>query len=535
LKTTSKANGKIFVIGIGPGSESQMTLYARETLGLCDVIIGYDTYIDLIKHLLKPSQEIIRAGMTEEVYRAQKAVELARGENQNAKNVGVISSGDSGLYGMAGLIYEVLDKMNANLEVDVEIVPGVTALISAASLLGSPVMHDFCAISLSDHLTPWKTIEKRLELAALGDFVIALYNPKSGRRKEQIVRARDILLKHRDPENPVGIVTAAYRPDQSVVITDIAGMLDYPMGMMTTIMIGNSTTSVIHGKMITPRGYHKKYDLDKTQQDIKLSDRLNARHEPWALKNSVENLKDNSANLLSDEKEITKNEGHFSFNSMLTLKENQSGNSLHKYFIKTREFVNDSGADSEKIFNIKFLNLIGKFLTENSRIESSSDGRLSIICNEIDESVKKELHKSGLDLFDDESFVIIKKCNFCEGDKIESLPWLSKLNDLITTVSVPGQLHIGFNGCGMSCHGAVMEDIGIVYFRGDFEVYVGGKKMGRNVRLPLYTHLHLSGEEMIAIVENIVSRYKSEAFHGEKFFKYILRTSEVQKTAGQEQ
>jgi len=190
---TSSVKGKIFVIGIGPGSESQMTIHAREVLGLCDVIIGYDTYIDLIAHLLKPSQEVLRAGMTEEVYRAQKAVELAN--ETKGKKIGVISSGDSGLYGMAGLIYEVLEKMNLFTEVDVEIVPGVTAFISAASLLGSPIMHDFCAISLSDHLTPWKTIEERLKLAGLGDFVIALYNPKSGRRKEQIVMAREILLK----------------------------------------------------------------------------------------------------------------------------------------------------------------------------------------------------------------------------------------------------------------------------------------------------------------------------------------------------
>jgi precorrin-3B C17-methyltransferase len=411
-----------------------MTIYAREIIEQCDVVVGYETYIDLIAHLLKPSQEVLRAGMTEEVYRAQKAVELARGK----KRVGIISSGDSGLYGMAGLIYEVIDKMNSFDEIDVEIVPGVTALISAASLLGSPIMHDFCAVSLSDHLTPWQTIEKRLELAALGDFVVALYNPKSGRRKEQIVKARDLLLKYRQPENPVGIVSAAYRSDQSIIITDIEHMLDHPITMMTTVIIGNSTTYVSHGKMITPRGYEKKYDLDKSEQNIKITERMNSQHEPWSLRNSP----------------------------------NSDGE-------------NQTGAVFKPIENTPYLR--------------DDEG--------------------------DEGAVIVKKCNFCEGDKIESLPWLNLLNQILFEMNYPGQLHIGFNGCGRSCHGAVMEDIGVVYFRGEFEVYVGGKRMGRNVRLPLFTHLHLTGDEMISVVKNVVKRYQGEAFQGEKFFKYILRIS----------
>ena len=505
-----KNQALVYVIGIGPGSENQMTIYAREVLEICDVIIGYDTYIDLIQHLLKPQQEIIRAGMTEEVYRAQKAVELAYGNNEQGKTVGVISSGDSGLYGMAGLIYEVLDKMNLSSGVKVEVVPGVTALISAASLLGSPVMHDFCAISLSDHLTPWNTIEERLEYASRADFVIALYNPKSGRRKEQIVRARDILMKYRSPDNPAGIVTAAYREDQNVVITDLDHLLDHEMGMMTTIIIGNSTTNVINGKMITPRGYHKKYDLDKVEQPIKLTERLNSKHEPWSFKNTEKNSAVNKPG-----KEI-----------QLFQESSSPSSVLVKYFIQTKEFTNHTGADSERIVSLSALARISGFLSQESRIETTPDGRLFIICHEIDRQTQKELAQTGLHLYEDEDLATLKKCNFCDGEKTQSLPWLEKLNALLAQTKVPGQLHIGFNGCGRACHGAVMEDIGIVYFRGEFEVYTGGKRVGRNVRLPMQSCLHLSGDEMLSQVESLLKRYQKEAFEGEKFFKYILRMSE---------
>jgi len=479
-----------------------MTLFALKTIEQCQVIIGYDTYIDLIKHLLKPSQEVVRAGMTEEVYRAQKTIELAK----EGKIVGVISSGDAGLYGMAGLIFEVLHKMQFPGKIDVQVVPGVTALISAASLLGAPVMHDFCAISLSDHLTPWNTIEKRLVHAAMGDFVLTLYNPKSSRRKEQINIAQNILLQYRNPENPVGIVTSAYRPDQNIVITDLNHMLEFPAGMMTTILIGNSQTRVIDGKMITPRGYQKKYQLHQNIQDIKKSDRMNITHEPWALQKEKQNSEMQTGLEINLMKNIPKRV-------------------LHKYYIKTKGSLNQSSADSEKILNAGFLSVLGKFLSTDSRIEATPDGRLFLLCHEIDIETMEKLDSEGLYLYDDEEYILIKTCNFCDGEKPESLVWLDILNKSLADIHVPGQLHIGFNGCGMSCHGAVMEDIGIVYFRGEFEVYIGGKKMGRNVRLPLHTHLHLSGEEMISIVMNLVARYKNEGFEKEKFFKYILRVS----------
>lgn len=195
--------GKLLVIGFGPGDEKHITERAKEAIQESDIIIGYKTYIELIKGLITGKQ-IISTGMTEEVSRAQEAVKQA----ELGKKVAVISSGDAGVYGMAGLVYEVLIEKGWKRDtgVEVEVIPGISAINSCAALLGAPIMHDACTISLSDHLTPWTLIEKRIEAAAQADFVIALYNPKSGRRTKQIMEAQRILLKYRSPETPVGLV-----------------------------------------------------------------------------------------------------------------------------------------------------------------------------------------------------------------------------------------------------------------------------------------------------------------------------------------
>lgn len=272
--------GKIIAIGFGPGSEDHMTYRAREAFSECDIIIGYKTYIELIEPILT-DQKVIRAGMTEEVGRAQEAVRLA----EEGHTVGVISSGDAGVYGMAGLIYEVLVEKGWKEEdgIKVEVVPGVSAIHACASLIGAPVMHDACTISLSDHLTPWEWIKKRVEAAAMADFVIALYNPKSGRRTRQIEETQKILLKYRSPKTPVGLVKSAYRERQHIVITDLEHMLDHEIGMLTTVIIGNSTTYLYDGKMITPRGYQRKYTLGDEKQPLKPHERLKEEAEPWAL------------------------------------------------------------------------------------------------------------------------------------------------------------------------------------------------------------------------------------------------------------
>lgn len=272
--------GKLLVIGLGPGSSEHITERARRAIEESEVIIGYNTYVDLIRDLLT-DQEIVKTGMTEEVSRAQEAVRQAN----MGRTVAVISSGDAGVYGMAGLIYEVLIDKNWNVAdgVEVEVIPGISSINSCAALLGAPIMHDACTISLSDHLTPWDTIAKRVEAAGEADFVIALYNPRSGRRTRQIAEAQRILLKHRSPDTPVGLVKSAYRDRQQVVLTTLEEMLDHEIGMLTTVIIGNSSTLVHDGLMITPRGYHRKYTLSSEEQTLRPHERLKVEAEPWSL------------------------------------------------------------------------------------------------------------------------------------------------------------------------------------------------------------------------------------------------------------
>lgn len=249
--------GKLYLIGFGPGNHEHLTFRAKEAIAEVDVVVGYKTYIDLVSSLLD-GKEVIYTGMTEEIDRAQAAIDLAA----KGKKVALISSGDVGIYGMAGLVFELLAKSGWRPEegIAVEVVPGVTALSSCGSLLGAPITHDFAAISLSDLLTPWEVIEKRLHAAAAADFVIALYNPKSGRRTRQIVRAQEILLNYKDPGTPVGVIKSGLRHGQSVVLTTLEKMLDSEIGMLTTILIGNAASfTYLDRFLITPRGYSGKY------------------------------------------------------------------------------------------------------------------------------------------------------------------------------------------------------------------------------------------------------------------------------------
>lgn len=249
-------HGKILLVGFGPGSEEQMTLRARAAIEESDVVIGYSTYIQLVEHLL-PGKEVVRKGMTEEIDRCIEAWEQAK----LGKTVALISSGDIGVYGMAGPTYEVLlqSGWTPDSKIQVELIPGCTALNAAASLVGAPLTHDFCAISLSDLLTPWPQIARRLEAAGRGNFVIALYNPKSGRRTGQIIEAQRILLQHRDPATPVAIVKSAYRKRQNIQRVRLDQMSQCDIGMLSTVLIGNSDSYWQQSLMITPRGYSNKY------------------------------------------------------------------------------------------------------------------------------------------------------------------------------------------------------------------------------------------------------------------------------------
>lgn len=253
------SNGKIFLVGVGPGAVEHFTARAREAIEQSSVIVGYSTYIELVSTQIE-GKEVISTGMTEEIDRAKLAVERAA----SGKIVSVVSSGDAGIYGMAGLVYEVLfDRgWKPGDGISVETVPGVTAMNAIAALLGAPIMHDFASVSMSDLLTPWPVIEKRVEAAAAADFVLGIYNPQSKRRNWQLKKAQEILLKYRKPETPVGIVKSAYRPAQNVVLTTLAEMCDHEIGMLTTILVGNSHTFSRDGLMVTPRGYENKYVLE---------------------------------------------------------------------------------------------------------------------------------------------------------------------------------------------------------------------------------------------------------------------------------
>ena len=246
------STGKLYLVGIGPGKLEQITPAAQTAIIEADVVIGYTLYIDLIKSLKRPEQIIESSPITQEQQRAQRAIKLARW----GLTVAVVSSGDCGIYGMAGLVLEELQVASWDGKTPkVQIFPGISAFQSAASRVGAPLMHDFCAISLSDLLTPWSVIQKRLIAAASGDFITALYNPRSQKRTEQIVTAQTIFFQHRQPDTPVAIVTGAYRANEQVTITTLAQMLEHPIDMLTTVIIGNTTTRNYADWMITPRGY----------------------------------------------------------------------------------------------------------------------------------------------------------------------------------------------------------------------------------------------------------------------------------------
>lgn len=236
------------------------------------MVVGYTTYIDLIKPLVA-HKKIVSTTMKKEVDRIAAAIECAL----SGESCGIISSGDAGVYAMAGLTLEMCAKKELTIAMPghedaakdqrpdllLEVVPGIPALCSGAALLGAPLTHDFAAISLSDLLTPWETIEKRLEAAAMADFVMVLYNPKSKKRDWQLKKAQEIVLKHRDPNTPVGIVTNAMREGQTVSIVKLSELHLAPVNMLTTVFIGNSNTFDYLGFLITPRGYDKKYGLDQ--------------------------------------------------------------------------------------------------------------------------------------------------------------------------------------------------------------------------------------------------------------------------------
>ncbi len=262
--------GKLYIVGVGPGHHDHMTYRAKQVIEESDTIVGYETYVNIVQDLIE-GKDVYRYAMTQEVERAHQCIDLAK----SGKIVSLVSSGDPGIYGMAGLIYEMLAESDWDPKngLPVEIIPGISALNSCASIVGSPLMTDFAVLSMSDLLVPWEIIVKRVEAAAQGDFVIVIYNPSSKKRIHQLQDTIKILLKYRKPTTPVAIIKGAFRDSQTVVLTDLENLTNHSdkLGMITTVIVGNSSTYNYKDLMINPRGYTSKYNLqEQTNPKLKV-------------------------------------------------------------------------------------------------------------------------------------------------------------------------------------------------------------------------------------------------------------------------
>ena len=262
--------GKLYIVGVGPGHHDHMTYRAKQVIEESDTIVGYETYVNIVQDLIE-GKDVYRYAMTQEVERAHQCIDLAK----SGKIVSLVSSGDPGIYGMAGLIYEMLAESDWDPKngIPVEIIPGISALNSCASIIGSPLMTDFAVLSMSDLLVPWEIIVKRVEAAAQGDFVIVIYNPSSKKRIHQLQDTIKILLKYRKPTTPVAIIKGAFRDSQTVVLTDLENLTNHSdkLGMITTVIVGNSSTYNYKDLMINTRGYTSKYTLqEQTNPKLKV-------------------------------------------------------------------------------------------------------------------------------------------------------------------------------------------------------------------------------------------------------------------------
>lgn len=549
--------GKILVVGFGPGDFQHITHRAVEALQESEYIFGYKTYVDLIQNLLT-EQAIISTGMTEEVSRAQEAVRVA----EQGHTVAVISSGDAGVYGMAGLVYEVLVEKGWTEEtgVQVEVVPGISAINSCASLLGAPVMHDACTISLSDHLTPWNLIEKRMEAAAMADFVIALYNPRSGRRTRQIVEAQRILLQYRSPHTPVGLVKSAYRETQHITMTTLADMLNHDIGMLTTVVIGNSTTFFYDNKMITPRGYQRKYTLSSDKQPLKPHQRLREEAEPWAMNQETGQVREAYRN---DVNEVLRRESSIRVNTATVV---SSDGALKTAVVEKKsalemataalqmvkgEFTSKEITENvpmkrvqqqiESIFELAVSpGVANKYFTphqmrtladvvgEQGTMEYTPDHQIVLkIPTTEPEVITERLRQADFLLAPVGDVLTLKACDFCYGEKTDAIPYAEQLQATLGGMSLPKTLHIGFNGCGMACYRATFDDIGIVFRKGKFDLFIGAKPVGRTAHAAQPVVEGIEPDALIPLVTAIIEEYKANAHPNERLFKYFKRVKKI--------
>ncbi|WP_139488620.1 precorrin-3B C(17)-methyltransferase [Brevibacillus dissolubilis] len=608
--------GKILLIGFGPGHFDHLTYRARAAIEESQMIIGYNTYVDLIRDLLT-DQEIVRTGMTEEVSRAQEAVRQAEMGN----TVAVISSGDAGVYGMAGLVYEVLVEKGwkPGSGIEVEVIPGISAIQSCASLLGAPVMHDACTISLSDHLTPWATIAKRVEAAAEADFVIALYNPRSGRRTRQIVETQRILLKYRSPDTPVGLVKSAYRDRQSVIMTTLAEMLEHDIGMLTTVIIGNSTTFFYENLMITPRGYQRKYTLKRKEQPLKPHERLQEAAEPWAL-HSAEGYDASGAGQKyaqgydeEQEEDYDAEEyepsvsgkraagasagagtGTGAYGAYVTsapavsaasaavstqpgsvvsavngisqqaapsvptakpLSDTIAPQDLFRTAMEALSYLNPELASAgyieatapravngvidifevgvspgvaTKRFTSDQMRVLADLTENGGEMNYTIEHQIILRIPQVNpDEVVAQLEAVGFLVFPIGQVAQVKACDFCDLEKDESIPIAEELAQKLDGLEMPKELKIGFNGCGMACYGAVMEDIGLVYRRGAYDLFLGGKRIGRNAHPGQRVAEGVPADQIIEVVEQVVMEFKKRGHIDERFHKFFKRVGRI--------
>lgn len=500
-----RKQGKLLIIGFGPGALEHITGRALAALDESEAVIGYNTYVDLIKPLLR-HQEIVGTGMTEEVSRAQEAVRRA----EAGQIIAVISSGDAGVYGMAGLVYEVLIEHGWNRAdgVEVEVIPGISAIQSCSSLLGAPVMHDSCTISLSDHLTPWESIAARVEAAGAADFVIAFYNPRSGRRTRQIEEARNILLRYRDPATPVGIVKSAYRSRQQTTVTTLQDMLEHEIGMLSTVVVGNSATTVYEGLMVTPRGYGRKYDLGAQTQALKPHERLRTAAEPWSLAAAEQTGTAAEAMEASSRREARRKADSV----MLADPDAETFELEVAPVIGSRRF---SGAQ---------MKLLSELAGDEGQLIYTKDGHFLLRGHPGDrEGMAAKLAEAGLNVSLPGDYVKVKTCGFCEMRRSNALSAATRLHALLHGLAVPRELQISVAGCGMACSSAVLEDIGLVCSRGSFELYLGGKKSGRGAHAGTLVREGMDEEQAVAAVAAAVEQYTALGREKERFHAFFER------------
>ncbi len=251
MKTENNGKGHIAVVGMGPGMESMMTQQAVRVLDEADVIVGYTVYLELLGERFA-GKELLSTPMKQETERCR----LAFAEAAKGKRVAMVCSGDAGIYGMASLMFEIKEELGEDFaDVEIDVIPGITAASSGAAVLGAPLNHDFCVISLSDLLTPWELIEKRLRAAAGGDFAIEIYNPSSKKRHDYLRKACDILLETVEPGRSCGYVRSIGRDGEEFHTCTLAELRNTEVDMFTTVFIGNSQSRIIDGRLITPRGY----------------------------------------------------------------------------------------------------------------------------------------------------------------------------------------------------------------------------------------------------------------------------------------